>query len=355
MLAKLGVPRWEEPLPFDAARCTMDGLIHFAANSKQLCADPDGMGFFPTKVRNDKGLLAYPYDPVSIWLLFRAQHTAITHFDINTSPIQVMYAQRLRNWNRFVNRSATGGSLGGTANMLRTSLAVNPLDEIRVAPRLLSTLDKGGSGGTSRADNHLVLVLHQQPTGAAVEVLPHSAHLGMYPDDNRISVWSLPHAPGGGSLFDRCHDGYQEIINRTSDPAFWDPSPARGRRTLSTSGTKWVTYREISHVEGVPAFRGSCMGFGSTLGGGGASCAYCGSTDGHALSDATHFDSGRDWLDEDSTTMATVLFQQVGVGGGQDVDIVAAVEAVASSLNRSANECLPHVKEFLQLFATEEA
>ena len=344
----------------------MDGLVHFATNSEQLCTDPEGMGFFPTKVQSTKRLV-YPFDPVSIWLLFRAQHTAITHFDINTTAIQKMYAQRLQNWHRFVTRGGGGGMGGrGSVNMLRTSLAVNPLDEIRVAPRLLSTIDKKGgiirNGDGGRVDNRLVLVLHQQPTDqGAVEVLQHSAHLGVHPDDDRVSVWSLPHAPGGGSLFDRCHDGYKEIIERTSDPTFWNPragNTTSRKRLLSTANVKWTTYKEISHVEGIPAFRGSCVGFGSTLSSGDSSssvCAYCGSRDGHALQDPTLFDSGKEWSDEDSTTMATILFQQghVGGGGGGETDIVAAVEAVASSLGRSANECLPRVEEFLKLFADQ--
>ena len=355
MLAKLGCERWHEPLPFDAARCSMDGLVHFAMHSKRLVTDPAGVGFFPSPTGG-----RYPYDPVSIWLLFRSQHTAITHFDINRPSIQQMYRLRFEGWDRLVTTESGGVAGGGVPAMLRTSLAVNPIDEIRMAPRLMSVMDCRGREPQKQPrpphrDMKLVLVLHQQPTQVAVEVLGHSAHLGLHPDDARISVWSLPHGKGN-SLFDRCHDGYREIIERTSDPHFWEAAETRGEAgRLRTSGVLWSTYKEISHVEGVPALRGSCVGFGTTLtvppvAGNDFPCPYCGSRDGHAVVDVGRFDTNRGaWSDEELSMASDFVVGQLVEAHGElsEVDIVAAVEGAATRTGRSANECLPVVEKVL--------
>jgi hypothetical protein len=324
ILSKLGLRGGFAELPYDMVRCTMDGLVQFTR---------DGFdGYFPSATEEpdvkaaaaapwlaasaDPRGLRIPMDPVSIWLLFRGSDTVFTHFDLNSPSVRRMLQQRLDGWSRMMDEARQGAHPPVT--FLRTCLAENPADELRTIGAFQAAVDEITNG---KLDHRLVLALHNQG--------PTTEYLGTAGDHDRCVVWNLAFdatKPASASLFDRTHDGYEHIVQTCGDDATFRTLVRRpvAKTTFSPQG-------HLARVEGVAAFRGTCVGFGSTVTASSGVCMACGSADGHRLMDPSAFDSGKTWTeDEDAQLLAT--FAQ------HDLDLVGLVEHLAQQFHRSANE-----------------
>jgi hypothetical protein len=178
-----------------------------------------------------------------------------------------------------------------------------------------------------RLDYRVVLALHDQ--GPATE------HLGAAGDAERCVVWNLAFKPDseGQSLFDRAHDGYERILAECGDDARFAELVRRGRggTPRRADGAPWAPRDHLAKVEGVPAFRGTCSGFGSTVSEAmGGVCMHCGDATGHGVGDVLDEALCKPWSIDDDGDLVT----GIAVGGGKDV--VAAVEALSQQLDRPA-------------------
>nr|CCC91008.1 conserved hypothetical protein [Trypanosoma congolense IL3000] len=305
MLAKLGMPVVGQQLPFEIARCSFDGLLHLTTHGFSE-------GFFPAP------LDARPFTPdaASIWLLFRSQHTCITHFNLNRDDVIDSFLQRFAAWENMLQRPTH------PVTFLRTCIAEDAREEVELIPKFHETLCSESGG---KFNFRTVLVVHDQgPTTSRVAEF-HPKDAAGHP----CVVWNLAldHSlPSTASLFDRCHDGYATIIREMNQEHAWELST----KTYCAPTPK--PYRELCLVEGVPALRGSCTGFGTTQAMRLGKCPQCGSTTGHAVSQDV-FDTKRPWQEAEEVTLLEKLF-------GAHGDEVAAVEAAALELGRGANEVL---------------
>jgi hypothetical protein len=336
-LSKLGLVQPQDTLPYDMVRCTMDGLVHFTQRGFD--------GFLPTPadVPAAHSLAAgggapaatvaeMPMDPVSIWLLFRGQHTCFTHFDLNTAAVRATFEERFERWHELMR-------VGGRVTFLRTTIAENPEDEARAVEALQEALD-AASGG--RLDHRIVLAVHHD--AAAQAALGVAGTRPIRRINERAVVWRLAHDPAvaaSASLFDKTHAGYERIVSECGTDDGWRGTQAAAAQKPFTAALPRQSH--LSRVEGVPAFRGTCTGFGSTLSATvGGVCLSCGSVDGHAQPDRAAFDTGRPWSDDEN---ALVVQAAVAVMSGAGMDGVAAVEHVANQCNRGANETLLRFNE----------
>lgn len=358
ILSKLGRTSHASHMPYDMVRCTLDGIAEFTKVGFGL----DGANFFPRP--NEHGV--FVPDPVSIWLLFRGWHTAFTHYDLNRPLVRDLFVERMRRW------AALFDSSGGERRQvifLRTSISEDPLAEFRFVPALQRIFDEASD---FKLDHRFVLVHHHhhhrpQQSHSKSETKP----VCFIDDDKRAVLWSLAHDPGvdaSASLFDKSEAGYRKIVETCENDDWWLRAQqqqqqqqrvfeGRDRAILlqSLNNKKKVDddalllslsspSRLLSHVEGIPTFRGTCSGFGSTeshaLGG---VCISCGDNTGHALNSPTLFDSGRPWTPDEEGEIADLVVQHQLEGAAADV--VQKVEEGANKLNRGANETLLKMKE----------
>ena len=320
MLSKLSKRPAHDQLPFDMVRCSLDGVVHFAKNGFD--------GFFPAKQP------PFVPDPVSIWLLFRGQHTCFTHFDLNSPAVQYTFAERFKQWEAMV-RHADAPVL-----FLRTSIAQNPLDEIKYVSMFQKVLDEQSRG---MLDHRFALVMHDQ--GAETKAV------GKIND--RAVLWNLALKPGGSadsSLFDKVHDGYEKIIEAVETDTFWSNDLA-GLDSIGTAASvakmssKIKPYTSLCRVEGVPALRGSCTGVDTTTAEALGACMACGSSDGHLVAFPDAFDTRKPWSEEEDADMISLVLQKEQNDPMRPFDIVAAVEYVANKHKRGANETLKRFGE----------
>lgn len=241
VLSKLGLRNLA--FPFDFCRCTLDGVIQFVERGFDD-------SFFPAGGR--------PYIPecVGPYVLFRGQHTAFAHFDLNSDEVlegfqrkfdrffQLLDTGRLSSLTpqdgRIGNRSdhstiyGPGGSTveclfpsvecgdcgaaDGSANadvqhddrwqydvlFLRTVTARFPQEELALARVLESKLLKRNP----YLSFQIVFVVHDQGLVAPVVELA--------PMSSRIRVWILEYETSteGLSLLDRTETGYKYIIQQ---------------------------------------------------------------------------------------------------------------------------------------------
>ncbi|KEG09341.1 hypothetical protein DQ04_05381040 [Trypanosoma grayi] len=305
MLSKLGIRPVEEQLPFDMARCSFDGLLEFTANGF-------GKGFFPGPLHERP----FTPDPASIWLLFRGQHTCITHFNLNSEEVVQMFLRRFDEWEMMITHPTR------PVVFLRTCIAENPREEVELLPQWHALLHEKSAG---KLDFRTVMVMHEQgPTTAPMASFAAEDAAG-----SPCVVWNLAfdtQLPPGASLFDKCHDGYAHIIHTMSSDEAWRVSTS----PLQPQSLK--PYTNLCSVEGVPALRGSCTGFATTQAALLGRCLRCGSTNGHAVvRDA--FDTKRPWSKAEDVALLDELVAAHG-------DEVAAVEATALKQKRGANEVL---------------
>ncbi|AAZ11861.1 Putative papain-like cysteine peptidase (DUF1796), putative [Trypanosoma equiperdum] len=313
MLSKLNAPISAVKLPFDMARCSFDGLLEFTNRGFDE-------GFFPGPLQSRP----FTPDAASIWLLFRGQHTCITHFNLNNDNIVQEFVNRFDAWERMLLHPSH------PVTFLRTSIAEDASEEVELIPQFHSALQEKSAG---RLKFRTVMVLHDQgPTTCRVAEFTAQDAAGA-----PCVVWNLAldkSLPSTASLLDRCHDGYAQIISEMSSEGAWQFST----RFLCLPAPK--PYTNLSRVEGVPALRGSCTGFGTTHAARLGRCLSCGATDGHkVVQDA--FDTKRPWETAEEVVLVEKLFQAGG-------DEVAAVEAAALELKRGANEVLLRLRYVTQ-------
>lgn len=344
MLAKLGVRPMEEALPFDMVRCTMDGIILFTR-------DGFASGYFPGSL----DARPFPYDPVSIWLLFRSQHSCFTHFDLNAPMAAEELLRRIDNWEVLLAPDPSSAMKSLTPDwvldrrpitFLRTTIAENPQEEIALLPAFHDALKEKTKG---KLPFRTVMVVHDQASTT-------KPLCSVGDEESACVVWNLrrdrrlpsevPQAEDGKpskheqrSLLDECHDGYQTIITTMSKEQEWQ-SLSRELPTFHTyvpEQGKWHPYRDLCRAEGLPVVRGSCTGIGSTHGK--DACPFCGSTDGHSIAKDI-FDRMETWTEDQETNLLMAYAMNNG-------DKVAAVETIALAQSRGANETLIKLHQLL--------
>ncbi|AIO00382.1 hypothetical protein LPMP_301560 [Leishmania panamensis] len=389
MLSKLGLRPAEESLPFDMVRCTFDGLVELTAKgfSSSLCppalvnsADPalrlnnaagatpynfpaeQEDGYFPqasstspvsctSDAASTSASLRFIPDPVKVWLLFRSQHACFTHYDLNNADVQVELRRRIRAWETLLSLGNAGDADQASVQpvtFIRTVIAENPAEELEMLPRFHQAVRERTHG---RLPFRTVLVVHDQAdTTRPLCAMPQESKDHHTP----CIVWNLRRQrptptlsspPAGGatgatsalaeapSLLDECHDGYQTILTAMSKNTKWrslDASLPAYETYVSSRRVPFTPYTELSRVDGVPAVRGTCTGFGSTFSAALGRCVHCGCTDGHAVF-AGQYDKHQEWRDEDVNELLLNYALH-------HCDEVAAVEATALRQKRGAHE-----------------
>ena len=305
-------------------------------------------------------------DPVSIWLLFRGQHTAFTHYDLNSQPMVDLFLQRFKAWDAMVEGTRP-------VTFLRTAISKDPTEEIKLVSAFQNALDKKNPN----LDHRFVLAVHDHPEhrGESKADAKKTELLGSI--NERATLWRLGLEPlrpvfdkskavSAPSLFDRTCSGYEHIVKYSAQDSNWTPPgklpPVFPFLTSTPPGTTSV-FQHSEHlckVEGVSAFRGTCTGIGSTLSAamGGNRCLFCSSTDGHALQDPTLFDKKKaqknsqqvvneaeesDDLASQQSSSPSSMFsdeekEEVMMASLLQQDTVAAVEHVANKLGLGSNE-----------------
>ncbi|KAG5472376.1 hypothetical protein LSCM1_03775 [Leishmania martiniquensis] len=395
MLGKLGLRPAEESLPFDMVRCTFDGLVELTTNGFSSSLHPPALatsagpaasrnassdvihysfsathedGYFPQASRASPALsseaasssasMCFAPDPVKVWLLFRSQHACFTHFDLNNADVQAEFRRRIRAWEALLSPTTTGDAGGERVRpvtFIRTVIAENPVEELEMLPRFHQAVRERTRG---RLPFRTVLVVHDQAdTTQPLCAMPQESKEHQSP----CIVWNLkrqrptrPSCPAVDamgetsaaaevpSLFDECHDGYQAILTTMSKNAKWrslDASLPAYEEYVSSRGAPFTPYTELSRVDGVPAVRGTCTGFGSTLSAALGRCVHCGCTDGHAVS-AAQYDKHKGWQEEDLTELLLNYALH-------HCDEVAAVEATALRQKRGAHETWQKLRSLL--------
>ncbi|KAG5498658.1 hypothetical protein JKF63_02944 [Porcisia hertigi] len=387
MLTKLGLRPAEESLPFDMVRCTFDGLVELTARGFSSSLRPsvplsseyaaaktktaghvipykfsakEEDGYFPrvsctssepspSEAISTSASLSFSPDPVKVWLLFRSQHACFTHYDLNDTNVQEEFRRRIRAWEALLSTNSAGDA--GLADLrpvtfIRTVIAENPAEELEMLPRFHQAVRERTRG---RLPFRTVLVVHDQAdTTRPLCTMPQES-------DNHRSpciVWNLRRqrpkhasqssAGGAPSLLDECHDGYQTILTTMSKNAKWGSLQASlpaYEAYVKSRGESFSPYTELSRVDGVPAVRGTCTGFGSTFSAALGRCVHCGCTDGHAVS-AELYDKHQEWREEDVDELLLNYALH-------RCDEVAAVEATALRQNRGAHETWKKLRSLL--------
>lgn len=381
--------------PFELARCTLDGIIDLTRGGFGQREDQHYLeNFLPERKRKattrtqngprDAGdeedeLFYYDIDFVHIWCLFRSKHSCFTHFDFHNEMVITEMQKRVAAWEHLfllpeydpramlLLDSRGGGGAQGGVNFVRTVIAENPLEELELMPALHDAFREkvraqNGLGARQEApqlDFRTVVIVHNQApkTMPLCTVEASDAASGGRP--HPCIVWNLKResADGpGASLFDQCHSGYQHIFNEMTKETRWNtlsqslPTLAQfARQRRGEHGAEvFAPYTELSLIDGrVPAMRGSCKGVYSTLYGEDTTrpgCVYCGNAEGHPASlylpPAHKKANGTPWREEE---LDLLLEQYAGAGG----DEVAATEAVAVHLRRSAEEVYAQLQSVL--------
>lgn len=363
MLSKLARRPITALTPFDMVRCTWDGLIHMTSTGFK---DGEYLPEPAVLSAKDEDRRLYRPDAAHIWLLFRSQHACFTHFDLNQPETIMTVRERIANYGRILS-----GEYSPTVTFLRTIIAANPMDELsRVAEFHKAVRMKSNGNLKFRT----VMVMHDQES----ETKP----VCCYPEEERdfsspCVVWNLhreaphvsaSHTPSEAaemgklecttlkpiSLFDQCHAGYERIITQMSQKEQWEevmklPSYDDYVASRSSSGEKksaFQPYNKLNLVAGLPAVRGTCTGFGSTLCQVSKDdpCPHCGSCDGHssALS-APPSDAAveKPWSEDEMWEL--MLFYAMHNG-----DEVATVEGISLQQGRQAAHTFQMLKGLLK-------
>ena len=332
ILAKNGLTSPETQLPFDLVRCTLDGVAHF---TKIGFANSSGE-YFPPRVQHESSspISFFKPDPVSIWLLFRGWHTAFTHYDLNRRDNQEVLLSRMAAWDRLFRETPDDCEI----TFLRTSISEDPLAEMRFVPQLQKVFDEVSN---NRLKFRIVLVHHltDADTSSSSSIPAQTMPISIIND--RAVMWQLCHSSTSSSktrsLFDKSEPGYNTIIsfeeNFHAGKMEYDAEEIgnRSKQILPRLSKSSL----LSRVEGVPTFRGTCTGFGSTqsqaLNG---ICLSCGDRTGHSLENQEMFDTKRPWSADDDTRMLEMVLLLQDPNHGDLLDIVALVEKTANDLGR---------------------
>ncbi|KAG5482939.1 hypothetical protein LSCM1_06978 [Leishmania martiniquensis] len=350
MLGKLGLRT--EAYPFDFSRVTLDGLIHFIR-------DGFAEGFYPP------GPPPYRPECVGPWVLFRGQHTAFAHFDLNDPRVQAHFEVKMRRFNAVVDAP------GSRVTFFRTVTARHPQEELALALDLEKTVARRNPS----LDFRVVFMVHDQGLRAsAVQLAPLSP---------RVSLWALQYRGlPGDTLFDRTHTAYHAVMLHSVSEDNWStinvgvaPSPptmmtsAEGwdleRKVLLCDGAvrtddvpfpdltverfPWRSHDNLALIDGVASVGGTCAGIGSTKMLADMSttlyvgrqarrkCRYCGDATYHAA--GRPFRTDRPFTDEEDQLVLIHLYK-ILTGG----DKIAAVEALAHEMRRGTYEVICRIQ-----------
>ncbi|KEG11014.1 hypothetical protein DQ04_03061090 [Trypanosoma grayi] len=331
LLGKVGLRT--EAYPFDFSRCTLDGILHFIRSG---FSD----GFYPP------GPPPYRPECVGIWVLYRGQHTAFAHFDLNDPAVKAQFARKMSRWDRLIDAPEV------PVTFFRTITARDPRDEIRLAPAVEDAI----AARNPALDFRIVMIAHDQGLVArSVELAPLSP---------RTSLWALTYTRDASfTLFDRAQQAYTDIVMHSIDEDNWPldvtkvPTPvglcemeADYERcvlyksdgstipfaSLTVDTFPWRCHDNIALIDGVASVGGTCVGIGSTQCVEGR-CAFCSSTDYHKA--GRPFRTGRPFTDDEDQLILVHLYR-ILTGG----DKVEAVEDLAHQMNRGAFEVICRIQ-----------
>lgn len=348
MLGKLGLRT--EAYPFDFSRVTLDGVIHFLRNGFED-------GFYPP------GPPPYRPECVGPWILFRGQHTAFAHFDLNSPDVRAHFTTKIRRFHDVLARPER------PVTFFRTVTARFPQEELAMAAELEAALAQHNP----QLDYRVVFMVHDQ--GLAVR----AAQLA--PLSPRMSLWALRYdGNASSSLLDRTHDAYRHVIvNSLGDtraqmcgsgcsaglpPLPPDDLPAdeydASRQLYRADGTTrregvaladmtyprfpWRSHNNLALIDGVASVGGTCAGIGSTNMLGDADepwrakrCRYCGDATMHLAGRPVRTE--RPFTDEEDQLVLVHLYK-ILTGG----DKVAAVEQLAQEMQRGTYEVICRIQ-----------
>lgn len=362
LLSKLGLRT--ESYPLDYARVTLDGVLHFIQNG---FSD----GFFPP------GHPPYRPECVGIYVLFRGQHTAFAHFDLNSPDVQAAFAVKFDRFSQLLREAQA------PVTFFRTVTARNPVDELRLAP----DVERALRACHPQLDYRIVYMVHEQGLRArSVQLAPLSS---------RSTLWVLsytenPTPKKERTLFDRVQQAYTDVVLHSIEEGHWPaqtgsvlaqsslhhglsaeeadlgrgvlftdlalrPSqPTVSLSQLSLESFPWRCHDNLALIDGVASVGGTCTGVGSTrmidVGQGSTrehpdamsdtasaatrkACAYCGSTDYH-FAGSPHR-ATRPFTEEEDQLLLVHLYH-ILTGS----DKIAAVEQLALELHRGAFEVI---------------
>lgn len=370
-LGKLGLRT--EAYPFDFSRVTLDGVTNFVTHGFRD-------GFYPPGRPG-----AFQPECVGIWVLFRGQHTAFAHFDLNSAAVRRGFDRKMARWNDILDGTQTLAALDsagdgppeqaglrcagapapgqtgrGTApvHFLRTVAARDAREELVEVPRFEAALQ----ARNPQLDYRLSVVVHDQGLTDTTMLAPLSL---------RAALWALQYTHDDAhTLFDRSQAGYATVVAHALDDTQWPPRPsavpqftAERQAELAAEATKggaaasgdvvigntaatfpWRCHDNIALIAGVASVGGTCTGIGSTRASRGPAadelgtrltCAACGNTDWHKAN-APHQGTDTRPFTEDEDALLLVHLYSVLTGG----DKVEAVEALAHEMGRGAFEVI---------------
>ncbi|GET87326.1 hypothetical protein, conserved [Leishmania tarentolae] len=350
MLGKLGLRT--EAYPFDFSRVTLDGLIHFIRNGF-------AEGFYPP------GPPPYRPECVGPWVLFRGQHTAFAHFDLNDPQVQAHFQVKMRRFDAVLD------SPERPVTFFRTVTARYPQEELALA----LDLEEAMARRNPSLDFRIVFMVHDQGLRAnAVQLAPLSP---------RVTLWTLQYRGlPGDTLFDRTHTAYHTVLVHSVLEKNWPavnvgvatPPPASttsaeawdfGSEAVCCDGVTrtvdipftdltmkrfpWRSHNNLALIDGVASVGGTCAGIGSTKMLEDASatlrvegqvrrkCRYCGDATYHAA--GRPFRTERPFTDEEDQLVLIHLYT-ILTGG----DKVAAVEKLAHAMKRGTYEVICRIQ-----------
>ncbi|CAJ1987564.1 papain-like cysteine peptidase (DUF1796) [Leishmania donovani] len=350
MLGKLGLRT--EAYPFDFSRVTLDGLMHFIRNGF-------AEGFYPP------GPPPYRPECVGPWVLFRGQHTAFAHFDLNDPHVQAHFQVKMRRFDAVLD------SPERPVTFFRTVTARYPQEELALA----LDLEEAVARRNPSLDFRIVFMVHDQGLRAnAVQLAPLSP---------RVTLWTLQYRGlPGDTLFDRTHTAYRTVMMHSVAESNWPavnvgaatPPPAtvasaeardfesgalRCDGTIRTDDVPladltvarfpWRGHDNLALINGVASVGGTCAGIGSTKmledtsaapqveGRVRRKCRYCGDATYHAA--GRPFRTERPFTDEEDQLVLIHLYQ-ILTGG----DKVAAVEKLAHEMQRGTYEVICRIQ-----------
>ncbi|KAK7196442.1 putative papain-like cysteine peptidase (DUF1796) [Novymonas esmeraldas] len=352
ILGKMGLRT--EAYPFDFSRVTADGLLHFIEKGF-------ANGFYPP------GPPPYRPECVGPWVLFRGQHTAFAHFDLNDARVQAHFRVKMTRFDAALDTPAR------PVTLFRTVTAHHPEEELAVVLELEAAIARRSPA----LDFRIVTMVHDQGLRADAVALA-----ALSP---RVSLWALRyHGAPSDSLLDRTHAAYETVVLHSIKEENWPaattaaaaaaaapPAQCHGRgdavvacdgvtRTrdvpladLTAARFPWRRHNNLALIDGVASVGGTCTGIGSTRmledgtvaaaallladGSQRRKCRYCGDATYHAAGRPSR--TGRAFTDEEDQLVLIHLYK-VLTGG----DKVAAVEQLAQELQRGTYEVICRIQ-----------
>ncbi|KNH06358.1 hypothetical protein XU18_2863 [Perkinsela sp. CCAP 1560/4] len=287
--------------PFDFSRVTFDGIIHFIKNGFQE-------GFFPP-------VRPFCAECVGQWILFRSQHCAFAHYNLNDTAVQDGFKRKFLRFNDILKSD-------DKVIFLRTITARRPLDEIDMLPTFTHVVAQQ----YPRLQYRLVMIAHDQ-ADTDTECLG-------YVGQKNISLWRLRYDRSNftenTSLFDMTSGGYTQIIEASQQESHW-----RALHSAETAKFRWKEHDNLTLIDGTAMVRGSCKGFGSTATHIAGTCIYCDTVGGHSV---TKQQPRRPFTQEEDEI---ILMNTYSFLAGADA--VSVVEDVADQTKRGSLEIIERI------------